>query len=196
MPASAKSKYPTWLIARIAPPSFGIFSTPAKSKRNFKYFQKDLINTTTEYENKISLDGGISTSLYGIEETVGGQSTTLFQQGDKIFDSSSSRLLASVSSAGQLNDGDSYEALLEFKIRNISTTSYVVGETVIGGTSTVSAEVVSFNRTSSILTLKSPIEYSGNHLFSVGESLVGNSSGATSTLVQRAYPVYARNEEE
>jgi hypothetical protein len=47
VPASAKSKYPTWLIARIAPPSFGIFSTPAKSKRNFKYFQKDLINTTT-----------------------------------------------------------------------------------------------------------------------------------------------------
>jgi hypothetical protein len=156
----------------------------------------DLINATTEYENKINLDGGISTSLYGIEETVGGQSTTLFQQGDKIFDSSSSKLLASVSSAGQLNDGDSYEAILEFKIRNISTISYVIGETVIGGTSTVSAEVVSFNRTTSILTLKSPVEYNGNHLFSVGESLVGNSSGATATLVQRSYPVYARNEEE
>ena len=156
----------------------------------------DLINDTTEYENTISLDGGISTSLYGIEETVGGTSTTLFQQGDKIFDSSSSRLLASISSAGQLNDGDEYVALLEFKVRNISITNYVIGENVIGGTSSVSAQVVSFDRTNSILTLKSPVESNGNHLFTVGESLVGNSSGASSTLVKRSYPVYARNEEE
>ena len=46
----------------------------------------DLVNTGTDYENQISLDGGIYNSLYGIEETVGGQNTTLFQVGDQVKD--------------------------------------------------------------------------------------------------------------
>ena len=45
----------------------------------------DLVNTGTEYENQINLDGGIASSKYGIEETLGGQNTTLFQVGDQIF---------------------------------------------------------------------------------------------------------------
>ena len=39
----------------------------------------DLVNTGTDFANQISLDGGIYNSLYGIEETVGGTNTTLFQ---------------------------------------------------------------------------------------------------------------------
>ena len=46
----------------------------------------DLINTDTDYEGEISLDGGIASSLYGIEETVGGQNTTLFAVGDQMTD--------------------------------------------------------------------------------------------------------------
>ena len=48
----------------------------------------DLINTGTVYANQISLDGGIYNSLYGVEETVGGQNTTLFQVGENIKDGS------------------------------------------------------------------------------------------------------------
>ena len=39
VPASAKSKYPMWLIERTAPPSRGIFSTPSKSNLSPRYFQ-------------------------------------------------------------------------------------------------------------------------------------------------------------
>ena len=46
----------------------------------------DLVNTGTDFENQINLDGGIFSSLYGIEETQGGQNTTLFQVGDNIKD--------------------------------------------------------------------------------------------------------------
>ena len=38
----------------------------------------DLVNTATAFNNQINLDGGIYNSLYGIEETQGGQNTTLF----------------------------------------------------------------------------------------------------------------------
>ena len=57
----------------------------------------DLVNTGTAYENQINLDGGIvlgepgengRDSKYGIEETQGGQNTTLFQVGDNIKDGS------------------------------------------------------------------------------------------------------------
>ena len=46
----------------------------------------DLINTDTEFENAVNLDGGIASSKYGIEETIGGQNTTLFQIGDQVYD--------------------------------------------------------------------------------------------------------------
>ena len=45
----------------------------------------DLVNTGTEFENQINLDGGIAESKYGIEETLGGQNTTLFQAGNQIY---------------------------------------------------------------------------------------------------------------
>ena len=69
----------------------------------------DLVNTGTEYENQINLDGGIASSKYGIEETLGGQNTTLFQVGDQIYDGNATPLTATVQlSAGALGDGDTH----------------------------------------------------------------------------------------
>ena len=62
----------------------------------------DLVNAGTDYENQINLDGGIHTSLYGIEETQGGQNTTLFQVGDQVKDGSLPFKYATVSDAGTL----------------------------------------------------------------------------------------------
>ena len=56
----------------------------------------DLVNTGTEYENQINLDGGIASSKYGIEETLGGQNTTLFQVGDQIYDGNAQPLVATI----------------------------------------------------------------------------------------------------
>ena len=47
-----------------------------------------LVNTNTDFEGEINLDGGIASSLYGIEETLGGTNTTLFAVGDQMTDGS------------------------------------------------------------------------------------------------------------
>ena len=70
----------------------------------------DLINTGTDFENQISLDGGIYNSLYGIEETQGGTNTTLFQVGDNIKDGSIPIQFATITSAGGLSDGIEHTA--------------------------------------------------------------------------------------
>ena len=72
----------------------------------------DLVNTGTDYNNQINLDGGIFNSLYGIEETQGGQNTTLFQVGDQVKDASIPFKYASISSAGGLSDGVEHTAVL------------------------------------------------------------------------------------
>ena len=101
----------------------------------------DLVNTGTDYENEISLDGGIASSLYGIEETVGGQNTTLFQQADQLYDSSLVPLTASVQQAGALDDGIEHTSLSTIKLRNAQN-NFTVGETVTGSTTGVTAIVV------------------------------------------------------
>ena len=100
----------------------------------------DLVNTGTDYENEISLDGGIASSLYGIEETVGGQNTTLFQQADTLYDSSLVPLTASVSVAGALDDGVDHTSLTTVKLKNTQN-NYTVGETVTGSSTGVTAIV-------------------------------------------------------
>ena len=73
----------------------------------------DLVNTGTEYANQINLEGGIYSSLYGIEETLGGQNTTLFQVGDNIKDASLPFKYATVSTAGGLSEGVEHTALVD-----------------------------------------------------------------------------------
>ena len=72
----------------------------------------DLINTNTDFAGQISLDGGIYSSLYGIEVTQGGTNTTLFQVGDSIKDGDIPFKYATVTSAGGLADGVSHTACL------------------------------------------------------------------------------------
>ena len=77
----------------------------------------DLVNTDTDFEDEINLDGGIASSLYGIEETVGGQNTTLFQQGDQIYDSNLVPLTATINTAGALGDGVDHTSTTSVKYR-------------------------------------------------------------------------------
>ena len=86
----------------------------------------DLVNTGTDYESQINLDGGIvlgepgengRDSKYGIEETQGGTNTTLFQVGDNIKDGSIPFKYATIVTAGGLAEG----------VPHVATSYYPVG---------------------------------------------------------------------
>jgi hypothetical protein len=124
----------------------------------------DLINTNTDYEDQTSLDGGIPSSLYGIEETQGGQNTTLFQVGDRVKDSSTPFKTATVSDASNLNEGLDHFAYLTIKMDNRNPSvnngiSFVVGETVTGNNSQVQGIVESWNSDTLTLVVKSIVPY-------------------------------------
>ena len=56
----------------------------------------DIYNEETAFEGETYLNGGNAASLYGIEETTGGQNTTLFEVGEVIRDSTVPPLEASI----------------------------------------------------------------------------------------------------
>ena len=160
----------------------------------------DLVNTGTDYENEISLDGGIASSLYGIEETVGGQNTTLFQQADQLYDSSLVPLTASVQQAGALDDGVEHTSLSTIKLRNAQNT-YTVGETVTGSTTGVTAIVVetqsavdSFGYV--FLKVQTITNSGSNYKFTTSDTLNGGSSGANGVFVSQEYTNLVRKEQE
>ena len=160
----------------------------------------DLVNTGTDYENEISLDGGIASSLYGIEETVGGQNTTLFQQADQLYDSSLVPLTASVQQAGALDDGIEHTSLSTIKLRNVRNT-YTVGETVTGSTTGVTAIVVetqsavdSFGYV--FLKVQTITNSGSNYKFTTSDTLNGGSSGANGVFVSQEYTNLVRKEQE
>jgi hypothetical protein len=156
----------------------------------------DLINTNTDFEGEISLDGGIASSLYGIEETVGGQNTTLFAVGDQMTDSSSPPLAPTVSLAGDLGDGDSHDAIAIFTFRSISPTlnNFEIGEIVTGSITGISGTVEGWNRATMELTVGSIVGNSGNYLWNKNETITGASSGVTGTIKIINYPSSVRNE--
>lgn len=121
----------------------------------------DLVNTATDYANQISLDGGIYSSLYGIEETLGGQNTTLFQVGDNIKDASIPFKYATVVDAGQLNEGVSHTAIVNITLDGNfgNGQNYFVNETVTGSVSGIQATVVSWNVSTGVLQLTNIIPY-------------------------------------
>ena len=160
----------------------------------------DLVNTGTDYENEISLDGGIASSLYGIEETVGGQNTTLFQQADQLYDSSLVPLTASVQQAGALDDGIEHTSLSTIKLRNVQN-AYTVGETVTGSTTGVTAIVVetqsavdSFGYV--FLKVQTITNSGSNYKFTTSDTLNGGSSGANGVFVSQEYTNLVRKEQE
>ena len=160
----------------------------------------DLVNTGTDYENEISLDGGIASSLYGIEETVGGQNTTLFQQADQLYDSSLVPLTASVQQAGALDDGIEHTSLSTIKLRNVQN-AYTVGETVTGSTTGVTAIVVEAQSAVDdfgyvFLKVQTITNNGSNYKFTTSDTLNGGSSGANGVFVSQEYTNLVRKEQE
>jgi len=126
----------------------------------------DLVNTNTDFAGQISLDGGIYSSLYGIEETQGGTNTTLFQVGDSIKDGDIPFKYATVTSAGGLSDGAAHSAVLNITL-DVSagaTTNYQTNEVVTGAISGVQATVVSWNNQTGVLQVKDIVPYNTNNV--------------------------------
>ena len=126
----------------------------------------DLVNTGTDYENQINLDGGIYNSLYGIEETQGGQNTTLFQVGDSIKDASVPFKYATVSTAGGLSDGVEHTAIAQIYLDLDAGNgqNYSTNEVVTGDVSGVRGTVVSWDASTGLLIVQDIIPYNTNNI--------------------------------
>lgn len=126
----------------------------------------DVVNTGTDYADQINLDGGIHSSLYGIEETVGGQNTTIFAIGDQVKDASIPFKYSTVESAGALRDGVEHTARIRVTLAPTDTNSiaFVVGETVTGQSSNIQATVESWEQATRTLVLINPLPYFTNNL--------------------------------
>ena len=116
----------------------------------------DLVNTATEYENQINLDGGIYNSLYGIEETQGGTNTTLLQVGDSVKDANVPFRYANIAIAGGLSEGREHNALVNITLDALDGNgqNFSVNEIVTGDTSGVRGTVVSWDLSNKVLQLK------------------------------------------
>ena len=164
----------------------------------------DLVNTGTEFENQINLDGGISSSKYGIEETLGGQNTTLFQSGDQIYDGNANPLVATIQSAGALGDGDTHTStatvIVEYQNANTFTASEQVQGQTTGltatNTSVTAGPLIGNNEDLFTITIKDIVANDPNYLWTVGENLQGNTSGAVAKIYSVEYTGAVRNEDE
>jgi len=165
----------------------------------------DLVNTGTEYENQINLDGGIAESKYGIEETLGGQNTTLFQAGNQIYDGNATPLVATIQSAGALGDGDTHTSTASMIVEYINSNTFTNTEQIQGGTSNmtahstgiVSGPVIGTNENLHTLTIKDLVSPNGTtYLWTVGETITGQTSGATAKIFSIEYTTAVRNEDE
>ena len=155
----------------------------------------DLVNTGTDFEGAINLDGGIASSLYGLEETLGGQNTSLFAQGDQMTDASLPARSPTVSVAGALGDGELHLSTIEFTFMTMANAyNFGIGETVLGSLSGVQATVVSWDSSTKVLVCKDPVANGGNYLWNKNESIGGQASGASGTLSGIVYPSSVRNE--
>ena len=160
----------------------------------------DLVNTGTEYENQINLDGGIASSKYGIEETLGGQNTTLFQVGDQIYDGNATPLTATIQAAGELGDGDTHTSTASIVITYNTTTLFNIPEVVEGLSSGLTATTVSRvtgpKAGQFTLTVKNIVDNDPTFKFTVGEILRGNTSGAQADIISVEYTTFIRNEDD
>ena len=164
----------------------------------------DLVNTGTEYENQINLDGGIASSKYGIEETLGGQNTTLFQPGDQIYDGNANPLVSTIQTAGALGDGDSHVSTAEVIVEYQNAQTFSADETVQGQTTAITAlstgiqsgPIIGTNEDLHTLSIKSITPNGANYLWTVGENIQGNTSGAVGKIYSVEYTGAVRNEDE
>ena len=144
----------------------------------------DLVNTATAFNNQINLDGGIYNSLYGIEETVGGQNTTLFALGDEIKDATIPFRYASMSSVGGLNEGVDHNAIATIYLdpNTGNGLDYSVNETVTGDVSGVQATVVAWDPNNSALTVQAITPFNTNNV-NVGNAGLLHQFSEDSTIV-------------
>tara|TARA_R100001082_G_scaffold85309_1_gene51880 strand:- start:674 stop:2557 length:1884 start_codon:yes stop_codon:yes gene_type:complete len=165
----------------------------------------DLVNTGTEFENQVNLDGGIAESKYGIEETLGGQNTTLFQAGNQIYDGNANPLVATIQSAGALGDGDTHTSTATMIVEYINSATFTNTEQIQGGTSSmtahstgiVSGPLIGTNENLHTLTIKDQVSPNGTtYLWTVGETISGQTSGATAKIFSVEYTTAVRNEDE
>ena len=160
----------------------------------------DLVNTGTEYENQINLDGGIASSKYGIEETLGGQNTTLFQIGDQIYDGNATPLTATIQAAGELGDGDTHTSTASIVITYNTTTLFNIPEVVeglsSGLTATTTSRVTGPKSGQFTLTVENIVANDPTYKFTVGEILRGNSTGAQADIISVEYTTFIRNEDD
>lgn len=165
----------------------------------------DLLNTGTDYENQVNLDGGIASSKYGIEEELGGTNTTLFQVGDQIYDGSPNQLVATVQSAGALGDGDAHISTAVITIEYITSSLFFVpaagGEEVVTGqtsgiAATTTARRIGPKTGQYYLDVKSIQSNDPTYKFAAGETLQGNTSGAQAKIIAVEYNNFLRNEGE
>ena len=160
----------------------------------------DLVNTDTEYENQINLDGGIASSKYGIEETLGGQNTTLFQVGDQIYDGNATPLTATIQAAGELGDGDTHTSTASIVITYNTTTLFNIPEVVeglsSGLTATTTSRVTGPKSGQFTLTVENIVDNDPTFKFTVGEILRGNTSGAQADIISVEYTTFIRNEDD
>ena len=160
----------------------------------------DLVNTSTEYENQINLDGGIASSKYGIEETLGGQNTTLFQVGDQIYDGNATPLTATIQAAGELGDGDTHISTASIVITYNTTTLFNIPEVVeglsSGLTATTTSRVTGPKSGQFTLTVENIVDNDPTFKFTVGEILRGNTSGAQADVISVEYTTFIRNEDD
>jgi hypothetical protein len=161
----------------------------------------DLVNTDTDYEDAISLDGGIAVSLYGIEETIGGQNTTLFQQGDQIYDSNLVPLTSTISVAGALGDGVDHTSRTILKLKDTIATNFQVGEIVTGSTTGITATVETYDSTADAfgykyLTVTGIVNNGNTYKFTTSDTIAGGTSGANGVFVTQEYNNLVRTEPE
>lgn len=126
----------------------------------------DLFNTGTDYENQISLDGGIYNSLYGIEETQGGTNTTLFAVADQVKDGSIPFKYATVETAGTLTDGVDHSAKLNVYVdlNQGNGQNYVVNDLVIGDISGVRGTVLGWDPNTGLLEIGNVIPFNTGNI--------------------------------
>ena len=150
----------------------------------------DLVNTGTDFENQISLDGGIYNSLYGIETTQGGTNTTLLQVGDSVKDASVPFKYANISTAGGLSEGTDHVSTLNITLDGDDGNgqNFSVNEVVTGDISGIQATVVSWDATNKILQVKDIVRYDTGNV-ALGESGFLYQFSENSTIVD----VYIQN---
>jgi len=126
----------------------------------------DLNNTGTQFDNQISLDGGLFDSLYGIEETVGGQNTTLFQVGDGLNDTSNPVKIARVDLAGALGDGVEHNSTLTLilDVRYTNNANFFPDELITGQQSGIIATVTSWDNATRELVVRNITPYNTSNV--------------------------------